>query len=60
MSEELKVETCESPPPAPEPPKREADPRDELHELARTLSRAYNSSLMVKYLRLRRAMRQWQ
>jgi hypothetical protein len=48
---------CESPPPAPNPPRDEIpDPRVRLLQLAAELMRSQNRRLVVEYLRLRRAI----
>jgi len=46
-----------SPPAAAVPVKREEDPAQRLHEMARELMKARNRRLMLEYLRLRSAMR---
>jgi hypothetical protein len=51
------VEAVGSPPVAPRPERREADPRARLHELAIELVRTQNRRLLMEYLRLRRAGR---
>ena len=49
--------SCESPPPAPNPPREDApDPRVRLLQLAAELMRSQNRRLVVEYLRLRRAI----
>jgi hypothetical protein len=49
--------SCESPPPAPQPPRDEApDPRVKLLQLAGELMRSHNRRLVIEYLRLRRAI----
>ena len=49
--------SCESPPPAPNPPRDEIpDPRVRLLQLAGELMRSQNRRLVVEYLRLRRAI----
>ena len=61
---ELKIEISggepagfSSPPAASVPVKREEDPAQKLHEMARELMRARNRKLMLEYLRLRSALR---
>ena len=46
-----------SPPASAAPVKREEDPAQRLHEMARELMKARNRKLMLEYLRLRSAMR---
>jgi len=55
MTTPSETTTVQSPPPSPQPPRPEEDPSARLHELARQLVRAGNRSLMIEYLRLRRA-----
>ena len=51
------VASCESPPPAPNPPRDEIpDPRVRLLQLAAELMRSQNRRLVIEYLRLRRAI----
>ena len=49
--------TVESPPPAPQPPRQDPDPRKDLHDLAAQLMRQSNRRLLIEYLRLRRSLR---
>ena len=50
-------QTCESPPPAAQPPRDEMpDPRAKLLQLAGELMRSHNRRLVIEYLRLRRAI----
>ncbi len=46
-----------APPASAVPVKREDDPAQRLHEMARQLMRARNRQLMLEYLRLRGALR---
>ena len=46
----------ESPPPAPQPPRDEPDPRAKLAQIAAELMRSHNRRLVIEYLRLRRAI----
>jgi hypothetical protein len=46
-----------SPPASAVPVKREEDPAQRLHEMARELMRARNRRMMLEYLRLRSALR---
>ncbi len=46
-----------SPPASAVPVKREEDPAQRLHEMARELMRARNRKMMLEYLRLRSALR---
>lgn len=46
----------QSPPPAPHPPEVADDPRRRLHELARRLVRTRDRTLLIEYLKLRRAL----
>ena len=58
MSEAVRVEISGAelgPPPAEAPVRREADPRERLHQLARELVRGRNRALLMEYLKLRRA-----
>ena len=49
--------SCESPPPAAQPPRDETpDPRAKLLQLAGELMRSHNRRLVIEYLRLRRAI----
>ena len=49
--------SCESPPPAAQPPRDDApDPRIKLSQLAAELMRSHNRRLVIEYLRLRRAV----
>ena len=51
------VEKCESPPPAPQPPRDELpDPRMRLLQLATELARSRNRHVLAEFLRLRRAI----
>ena len=51
------AQAVESPPPAPQPPREDADqPRARLAQLASELMRSHNRRLVVEYLRLRRAI----
>lgn len=61
---EVKVEisggeggTFSSPPASAVPVKREEDPAQRLHAMARELMRARNRKMMLEYLRLRSALR---
>lgn len=47
----------QSPPPAPQPPRQEIDPRARLHQLAGELAAGRNRRLLIEYLRLRRSAR---
>ncbi len=48
---------CESPPPAPQPARDDAnDPRLRLLQLATELARSQNRRLLAEFLRLRRAV----
>ena len=58
-SEPTGAVACESPPPAPQPPRDYADafdPRVRLLQIAAELMRSQNRRLVVEYLRLRRAV----
>ena len=46
-----------SPPASAVPVKREEDPAQRLHEMARELMKARNRKMMLEYLRLRSALR---
>ena len=48
---------CQSPPPAPQPPREELpDPRVRLLQLAAELARSQNRRVLAEFLRLRRAV----
>jgi len=51
------VAACESPPPAPMPPREELpDPRVRLLQLAAELARSQNRRVLAEFLRLRRTI----
>ena len=60
---EVKVEiggeagSFSSPPASAVPVKREEDPAQRLHEMARELMKSRNRKMMLEYLRLRSALR---
>ena len=57
VSTSVESQSCESPPPAPMPPRDELpDPRARLLQLAAELRQSRNRHLLAEFLRLRRAV----